>query len=80
LDFGLWTSDFVGQQQFRHVLVAFHRGQVQRRLAQIIRGMDVGLVGQQQFRHVLVAVIRRDLQWRPTESILGVDLGLVRQQ
>ena len=46
----------VGQQQFRHVLVALKRRLVQRRLAVVVLGIDVGLVGQQQFRHVLVAL------------------------
>ena len=75
IDLGL-----VGQQQFRHVLVAPQRRQVQRRPAVVVLGIDLGLVGQQQFRHVLVALNRRPVQRRHAVVVLGIDLGLVGQQ
>ncbi len=70
---------FVGQQQFRHVVVAISR-RVQRRHAGAVLGIDLGFVGQQQFRHVLVAANRREVQRRLALVVLGIDIGLVGQQ
>ena len=67
-------------KQFRHVLVAIERRLVQRRVAVVVPGIDLGLVGQQQFRHVLVAPDRRIVQRRRAVVVPGIDLGLVGQQ
>ena len=47
----------VGQQQFRHFLMAPKRRGVQRCLTVVVPGIDFGSMAQQQFRHILTAIV-----------------------
>ena len=55
---------FIGQKQFRHVLVALNRRPVQRRIAMVLLSIYIGMLGQEQFGNVLVALNRRQVQRR----------------
>jgi hypothetical protein len=51
-------------QELRHIFVALRYRPVQRRIAVVILGIDLGFAGQQQFRNVLAAMQRRPVQRR----------------
>ena len=54
----------IGQQQRRHTGMAFQRGQMQRRVAGLVRCVDIGALGDQQLRQRAVPLVRRRVQER----------------